>query len=78
MVCTNGGGRGSAQHWDYKTLMLSSVFSVAPAGNGLHSFRLAEAIFFGSIPVAVDDEGTRLARDVPELARGLPVGDRRR
>jgi len=29
---------------------------VAPAGNGLHSFRLAEAIFFGSLPVIVDDE----------------------
>ena len=42
--------------FDYKTLMLTSVFSVAPAGNGLHSFRLAEAIFFGSIPVIVDDQ----------------------
>ena len=50
-------GHASAQ-WDYKTLMLSSVFAVAPAGNGLHSFRLAEAIFFGAIPVIVDDEIT--------------------
>ena len=58
MLCTNGGGKARSEHWDYKTLMLSSVFSVAPAGNGLHSFRLAEAIFFGSIPVIVDDEIT--------------------
>ena len=53
MLCT---GRGGATQWDYKALMLSSTFSVAPAGNGLHSFRLAEAIFFGSIPVIVDDQ----------------------
>ena len=61
MLCTDDnklGRRQRAEHWDYKTLMLSSVFSVAPAGNGLHSFRLAEAIFFGSIPVIVDDEIT--------------------
>ena len=45
-----------SSHFNYKTLMLTSVFSVAPAGNGLHSFRLAEAIFFGSIPVIVDDQ----------------------
>ena len=56
MLCTNSGGTGAAAQWDYKTLMLTSVFSVAPAGNGLHSFRLAEAIFFGSIPVIVDDQ----------------------
>ena len=55
MLCTDRGGPGK-NHYDYKTLMLTSVFSVAPAGNGLHSFRLAEAIFFGSIPVIVDDE----------------------
>ena len=53
MLCSGSPGYGQ---WDYKTLMLTSVFSVAPAGNGLHSFRLAEAIFFGSIPVVVDDE----------------------
>ena len=34
--------------------MLTSTFSAAPAGNGLHSYRLAEAIFLGSIPVIVD------------------------
>ena len=34
--------------------MLTSTFSAAPAGNGLHSYRLAEAIFLGSIPVLVD------------------------
>ena len=54
MLCTTSGR--AATQWDYKTLMLTSVFSVAPAGNGLHSFRLAEAIFFGSIPVIVDDQ----------------------
>ena len=64
MLCTGGTGSASgrghaaAAQWDYKTLMLSSVFAVAPAGNGLHSFRLAEAIFFGAIPVIVDDEIT--------------------
>lgn len=42
------------EQYDYKTLMLTSTFSAAPAGNGLHSFRLAEAIFLGSIPVIVD------------------------
>ena len=54
MLCTER--KATASQWDYKTLMLTSTFSVAPAGNGLHSFRLAEAIFFGSIPVIVDDE----------------------
>lgn len=64
MLCTNDHrfgaqlGSKSAAQWDYKSLMLSSVFAVAPAGNGLHSFRLAEAIFFGAIPVIVDDEIT--------------------
>ena len=53
MLCTE---KTQSKHWDYKTLMLSSVFAVAPAGNGLHSFRLVEAIFFGAIPVIVDDE----------------------
>ena len=57
MLCTNSGLSRAAQ-WDYKSLMLSSTFSVAPAGNGYHSFRLAEAIFFGSIPVIVDDQIT--------------------
>ena len=57
MLCTGKGAAATrASHYDYKTLMLTSVFSVAPAGNGLHSFRLAEAIFFGSIPVIVDDQ----------------------
>jgi len=56
-VCTNNPvGTGRASAYDYKSLMLTSTFSVAPAGNGLHSFRLAEAIFFGSIPVIVDDQ----------------------
>ena len=50
-VCS---GTPRAAQYDYKTLMLSSVFSAAPAGNGLHSYRLAEAIFLGSIPVVVD------------------------
>ena len=36
--------------------MLSSVFSAAPAGNGLHSYRLAESIFLGAIPVIVDEK----------------------
>ena len=54
MICTDGSA--SASQWDYKMLMLRSKFSVAPAGNGLHSFRLAEAIFFESIPVIVDDK----------------------
>ena len=55
MLCTDQ-LKASTSQWDYKTLMLTSVFSAAPAGNGLHSFRLAEAIFFGSIPVIVDDK----------------------
>lgn len=55
MICTDRAAQGrQASQWDYKTLMLSSLFSAAPAGNGLHSFRLAEAIFLGSIPVIVD------------------------
>ena len=33
--------------------MLRSKFALAPAGNGLHSFRLAEAIFLGAIPVII-------------------------
>ena len=37
-------------------LLDAPVFSLAPAGNGLHSFRLAESIFFGAIPVIVDDQ----------------------
>ena len=45
--------KAAGQH-DYRTLMLTSTFSAAPAGNGLHSYRLAEAIFLGSIPVLVD------------------------
>jgi hypothetical protein len=57
MLCTERDVATAAQH-DYKTLMLTSIFSVAPAGNGLHSFRLAEAIFLGSIPVIVDDQVT--------------------
>lgn len=52
-VCS---GRADAAQYDYKTLMLSSVFSAAPAGNGLHSYRLAEAIFLGAIPVIVDEK----------------------
>ena len=52
-VCSNS---PRAAQYDYKTLMLSSVFSAAPAGNGLHSYRLAEAIFLGAIPVIVDDK----------------------
>ena len=54
-VCSNSNS-GRAAQYDYKTLMLSSVFSAAPAGNGLHSYRLAEAIFLGAIPVIVDDK----------------------
>ena len=34
----------------------SREFALAPAGNGLHSFRLAEAIFLGAIPVLVDEK----------------------
>ena len=45
-----------AVHYDYKTLMLSSVFAAAPAGRGLHSYRLAEAMFLGAIPVIMDDK----------------------
>jgi len=52
-VCSNN---PRALQYDYKTLMLSSVFAAAPAGNGLHSYRLAEAIFMGAIPVIVDDK----------------------
>ena len=57
-VCTGGGkgGGASAAQYDYKALMLSSVFSAAPAGNGLHSYRLAESIFLGAIPVIVDEK----------------------
>ena len=51
VACSNNAH--AAQH-DYRTLMLTSTFSAAPAGNGLHSYRLAEAIFLGSIPVLVD------------------------
>ena len=52
-VCSNN---AKAAQYDYKTLMLSSTFSAAPAGNGLHSYRLAESIFLGTIPVIVDDK----------------------
>ena len=45
-----------AAHYDYKTLMLTSTFSAAPAGNGLHSYRLAESIFLGAIPVIIDEK----------------------
>ena len=49
-------GFNMAAQYDYKALMLSSVFSAAPAGNGLHSYRLAESIFLGAIPVIVDEK----------------------
>lgn len=52
-VCSNS---PHARQYDYKSLMLSSRFAAAPAGNGLHSYRLAEAIFMGAIPVIVDDK----------------------
>ena len=53
IACSNS---ARATHYDYKTLMLTSVFSAAPAGNGLHSYRLAESMFLGAIPVIVDDK----------------------
>ena len=53
MACSNRNAAASTQH-DYRNLMLTSRFSAAHAGNGLHSYRLAEAIFLGSIPVIVD------------------------
>ena len=40
-VCS---GSPKAKHYDYKALMLQSVFAAAPAGNGLHSYRLAEVM----------------------------------
>ena len=51
-------GTARAALYEYKQLMLRSRFAAAPAGNGLHSYRLAEAIFLGAIPVIVDEKLT--------------------
>ena len=54
-VCS---GTPRAAQYDYKQLMLRSLFAAAPGGNGLHSYRLTEAIFLGAIPVIVDEKLT--------------------
>ena len=40
-----------ARRYDYHELTIQSRFSLAPAGNGLHSSRLMEAVQLGAIPV---------------------------
>lgn len=55
VLCTSKQSSAAAKY-DYKELMLTSKFALAPAGNGLHSFRLAESIFLGAIPVIIDDQ----------------------
>jgi hypothetical protein len=41
---------------DYCQLMAHSIFALAPRGFGLTSFRICEALQFGSIPVYLSDE----------------------
>lgn len=38
----------------HRVLQLRSRFALAPAGNGLHSSRLMEAVFLGAIPVVAE------------------------
>ena len=41
--------------YDYDDLMLHTQFALIPRGNGMYSYRLAEAIAAAAIPVIVSD-----------------------
>mmetsp|Transcript_3666 Transcript_3666/g.4173 ORF Transcript_3666/g.4173 Transcript_3666/m.4173 type:complete len:238 (-) Transcript_3666:21-734(-) len=41
--------------WDYMNLQLKSRFCLAPRGFGLHSYRMAEVMAVGCIPVVISD-----------------------
>ena len=41
--------------WDYDDLLLRSRFCIAPRGLGLHSYRMAECMSAGCIPVIISD-----------------------
>lgn len=47
--------RSSLQIKEYCQLMAQSIFALAPRGFGLTSFRICEALQFGSIPIYVSD-----------------------
>ena len=55
MLCTDHDKAASAKY-NYHELQLRSRFALAPAGNGLHSSRLMEAVFLGAIPVLAEPE----------------------
>ena len=55
VLCTDQDKASSAKY-NYHELQLRSRFALTPAGNGLHSSRLMEAVFLGAIPVLAEPE----------------------
>ncbi len=55
---TPGWSLSSGKHdlIDYCQMLASSVFTLCPRGYGRTSFRIAEAVQYGSIPVYISDE----------------------
>jgi len=56
IVCTDRLAPEAFDDENYHELALRSRFALTPAGNGLHSSRLMEAIFLGAIPVLAEAE----------------------
>jgi hypothetical protein len=50
VLCTDQ-DKVSGAKYNYHELQLRSRFALTPAGNGLHSSRLMEAVFLGAHPV---------------------------
>lgn len=48
-------GNPQFSSWEYSTMQLQSRFCLAPRGYGLHSYRLAEVMAAGCIPVVISD-----------------------
>jgi hypothetical protein len=53
--CKKDQENGHEHHWNYTYMLNECKFSLCPRGMGPHSYRLNEALQFGSIPIILSD-----------------------
>eukprot|EP00936_MAST-01D_sp_MAST-1D-sp1_P001544 g1544.t1 len=61
---------GSSDDGDYLNLMLSSTFSLCPEGEGRASYRVAESLRLGAVPVIIAGRGGDYALPFRDLVPG--------
>ena len=75
VLCKSTCGMGDTSSYDMKAMLLNSTFGFAPRGDNHYSFRIAETLATGTVPVIIDDDFTPPYRGFDLFSWAIVIGE---